>query len=79
MRLLVRFQRCEEMALNFDAESFLFSCRLPPPEQYEMATVLVFDVVGYTKRCAQMTATDVAKWMTDLHMAVRISIRKNKK
>ena len=49
---------------------FLFG-RLPPPEQYEMATVLVFDVVGYTKRCARMTAMEVARWMTDLHMTVR--------
>lgn len=53
-----------------DAASHMANGILPPPEEYQEATVLVFDVVGYTKRCARMTPPEVAKWMTELHVTV---------
>mmetsp|Transcript_26608 Transcript_26608/g.51868 ORF Transcript_26608/g.51868 Transcript_26608/m.51868 type:complete len:462 (+) Transcript_26608:113-1498(+) len=59
-----------------NAASHVAHGKLPPPEQYEDATVLVFDVVGYTKRCAQLSASNVAQWMTSVHQAVEAVIAK---
>uniref|UniRef100_A0A7S0XYT8 Guanylate cyclase domain-containing protein n=1 Tax=Hemiselmis andersenii TaxID=464988 RepID=A0A7S0XYT8_HEMAN len=59
-----------------DAAQHVAIGKLPPPEQYQFATVLVFDVVGYTKRCAKLSASKVAQWMTSVHQAVEAVIVK---
>eukprot|EP00960_Hanusia_phi_P076791 768610-Hanusia_phi.AAC.3 len=53
-----------EVLYGSSAGRIVAAGQLPEPESYSLATVLFLDIVGYTKRCMELSPDEITDWMS---------------
>mmetsp|Transcript_36459 Transcript_36459/g.82188 ORF Transcript_36459/g.82188 Transcript_36459/m.82188 type:complete len:484 (-) Transcript_36459:74-1525(-) len=66
-----------EVLYGSSAGKIVASGLLPAPEEYSVATVLFLDIVGFTKKCTQLSPNEITIWMTQVHCKIENLIVKH--